>query len=112
MLTWAYAQPQVFSASEVALAEEIAARVTVALENARLLEQAQLYGRREQRLREITARVRGSIDPDSIVRTAVRELGTALGRKAFVQLGEDVTPQPSPVEPTAQDAAEPAIQAE
>lgn len=112
MLTWAYAQPQLFSASEVALAEEIAARVTVALENARLLEQAQLYGRREQRLREITARVRGSIDPDSIVRTAVRELGTALGRKAFVHLGEDVTPQPSPVEPTAQDAAEPAIQAE
>lgn len=111
-LTWAYSQPQVFGATEVSLAEEIAARVTVALENARLLEQAQLYGRREQRLREITARVRGSIDPDSIVRTAVRELGTALGRMAFVQLGEDVTPRPSPVEPTAQDAAAPAIQAE
>jgi hypothetical protein len=39
-------------------------------------------------LREITARVRNSTEPDTIVRTAVRELGTALGRRTFIRLGD------------------------
>jgi hypothetical protein len=38
-------------------------------------------------LREITARVRSSSDPDVILQAAVRGLGTALGRRAFVRLG-------------------------
>ena len=47
----------------------------------------QRRARREQTLREITARVRGSTDPDTIVRTALRELGNTLGRPTFVRLG-------------------------
>ncbi len=57
------------------------------IQTKRLLEQTEARARQEQTLREITARVRGFTDPEAIVRTAVRELGTALGRPTFVRLG-------------------------
>jgi PAS domain S-box-containing protein len=65
----------------------IAGQTTIALQNARLFEQVQRTAKREQTLRELTARVRSSSDPDTIVRTAVRELGLALGRPTFIRLG-------------------------
>ncbi len=77
-----------FSPTELDLAMTLANQAGVALENARLFEEVQAHARREQILREITARVRGSIDPDTIMRAAVREVGTALGRPAFIQIGE------------------------
>jgi PAS domain S-box-containing protein len=73
--------------SEIALVEAVAERMAQTAENLRLLDETQRRARREQTLREITARVRGSSDPDTIVRTALRELGTTLGRPAFVRLG-------------------------
>jgi GAF domain-containing protein len=59
-----------------------------AIENARLFEQSQRTAKREQALREITSRVRSSTDPDAIARTAIRELGLALGRQTFIRLGD------------------------
>jgi GAF domain-containing protein len=76
-----------FLDEESALLGDIVRRVSGYIENRRLFEQARARARREQVLREITARVRGYTDPDAIVRTAVRELGTALGRPTFVRLG-------------------------
>ncbi len=76
-----------WSAGEVALVEAVAERMAQTAENLRLLDETQRRARREQTLREITARVRGSTDPDTIVRTALRELGTTLGRSTFVRLG-------------------------
>ena len=72
---------------EIALVEAVAERMAQTAENLRLLDETQRRARREQTLREITAHVRGSTDPDTIVRTALRELGTTLGRPAFVRLG-------------------------
>jgi hypothetical protein len=57
------------------------------VQSLRLYGAAQSRAHREQVLREITARVRSSMDPDTILRTAVRELGVALGRSAFVRVG-------------------------
>jgi GAF domain-containing protein len=57
------------------------------IQSLQLFEAVQARARREQILREITARVRSSMDPDTILRTAVRELGSALGRPAFVRMG-------------------------
>jgi PAS domain S-box-containing protein len=57
------------------------------VQSLRLLEAAQSRAQHEQVLREITAHVRSSMDPDTILRTAVRELGAALGRAAFVRVG-------------------------
>jgi PAS domain S-box-containing protein len=59
-------------------------------ERAKLLAEIQSTAEREQRLREITARVRSSSDADTILRTAVRELGNALGRKTFIRLTDSI----------------------
>jgi GAF domain-containing protein len=64
------------------IGEQLAAHI----ENLRLTEQTQNQAQREQALRQITAAVRGSTDPENIMRTAVRELGRVLGRRAAVRL--------------------------
>ena len=53
-----------------------------------MLEQTQRSAARERVVGEITARVRESLDMDSVLRAAVRELGEALpGTKVQVRLG-------------------------
>jgi GAF domain-containing protein len=59
-----------------------------------LLESAQRRAHHEQILRQITARVSGSADVDTVLRTAVEEIGRALGRRAFVRLDHQVQPRP------------------
>jgi GAF domain-containing protein len=76
-----------FSEASLRIYETLSAQAAVALESQRLLAETERRARREQLLREITAHVRGSTDPDAIMRAAVRELGSALGRPAFVRLG-------------------------
>jgi GAF domain-containing protein len=63
--------------------------VAVSIENKRLLEQTQTRARREQILREVTARVHASTDVDTIMRTAAQEVGRTLGRPAFVYLDSE-----------------------
>jgi len=76
----------------VSLVEEIADRLALALENARLLEETQQRAEQERIIGRITAQVRSSMDPETILRTAVRELGRALGSdRAFVRLGDHGT---------------------
>jgi GAF domain-containing protein len=84
-----YTTPHAYTEADRRRLVALASQASVALQNARLFDQIQLRARREQILREITARVRSSTDPDMIVRTAVRELGTALGRRTFVRLGSE-----------------------
>ena len=83
----AYTEEHDFLDEESALLGDIARRVNGYLENQWLFSETQARARREQTLREITARVRGSMDPDTVLRTAIRELGAALGRPSFVRLG-------------------------
>jgi len=72
----------------VQVMSSVANQVAISIQNARLLEQSRRTAKREQTLRELTAHVRSSSDPDMIVRTAVRELGLALGRPTFIRLGD------------------------
>jgi GAF domain-containing protein len=73
---------------EIALIEAIADQLALAIENARLLEETQQRAEQERIIADITARVRSSMDPETILQTAVRELGAALGSdRAFIQLG-------------------------
>lgn len=74
----------------------LTSQAAAVIQSLELLEETQARVRREQTLREITARVRGFTDPDVIARSAVRDLGTALGRPAFIRLGsaEDLTRPP------------------
>lgn len=77
--------------AEIALAEAAARQLGLALENARLLEETRLRAERERLIAGITARVRASADVEAILRTAVREIGAALGTdRTFVQLSGGV----------------------
>jgi len=83
------------SKEEINLLRSLADQMAVAVQNTHLYEQTQARARREQILREVTARVRGSTDPDTVMRTLARELGTALGRPTFVRLVTDKGAQQS-----------------
>jgi GAF domain-containing protein len=63
------------STRTVAQIEEVADRLAMALENARLLEETERRARREQLLGEMTTRFTQSLDMDTLLRAAVRELG-------------------------------------
>ena len=76
----------------VRLMEEVANRLALVLESARLLEETQRRAARDRLLAQITARIRASMDPEVILRTAVRELGMALGvDRTLVQLRREIT---------------------
>ncbi len=78
------------SPDTVSLIEEIANRLALALENARLLEETHERAERERITADISAQIRASMDPETILQTAVRGLGAALGTdRAFVQLAID-----------------------
>lgn len=64
-------------------------QTAVALESAQRYEASRKAAHREQLLREITARVRGSADVDTVLRTTVLEVGKALGRPTFIYLGQE-----------------------
>jgi GAF domain-containing protein len=80
---------------QVRLLSALADRAAIAIENRLLFEETRTLARREQLINEITARVRGSMDLDTIMRTAVQELGKALGGSAFIRLGTEAQLLPS-----------------
>ncbi len=79
-------EPHQFAQREIQSYASLAGQMAVAVENWRLLDDAQRRARRERILREVTARIRDSVDVDTVMRTAAREVGQALGRPAFVYL--------------------------
>ena len=78
-----------FGDQEVNLLQTLSDQAMIAFERVQLLEETTQRAEQEQRLREITTRVRGSIDVDTIMRTAVQEVGRALGRRTFIYLDQD-----------------------
>jgi GAF domain-containing protein len=65
-----------------AVAEQLSGHI----ENLRLSELNQRHAQREYSLRQITSALRSSNSPATIMRTAVRELGSIMGRRTVVQL--------------------------
>lgn len=59
-------------------------QIAIVLENKRLLEAAQERAERERLLREVTERVRRSLHVETVMRTAVEEVGRVLGRRAII----------------------------
>jgi GAF domain-containing protein len=60
---------------ELNLVEDTMTQIAIALDNARLLDETRRSAEHEQTVSEISSRISRSIDIDSILRTAVRELG-------------------------------------
>jgi PAS domain S-box-containing protein len=76
---------------EISLIEAVADQMALAIENARLFEQTQSRAVRERLIREITDRIRGAVDVESILQTTVQEVGRALGTShGLVRLGTEI----------------------
>jgi PAS domain S-box-containing protein len=84
-----FAEARVPDERQLRLLCALADRAAIAIENRLLFEETQALARRERLINEITARVRGSMDLDTIMQTAVQELGKALGGSAFIRLGTE-----------------------
>jgi GAF domain-containing protein len=67
-----------WTAEEVTLVETLTEQLSVALESARLYQDTQQRATREQLAAQVTARMRETLDMDTILRTAVFEIGQAL----------------------------------
>jgi len=78
-----------WTAEEIALMETVTEQLSVALESARLYQDAQRRAARERMTREITDKMRRATGVEGIVQTAVDELFDVLGAsRTFVRLGD------------------------
>ena len=71
---------------EITLLEAAAERAAFALENARLVENAQRLALRERSIGEISSKIGAASDIDAIMQAAVEELGRRIGATAEVSL--------------------------
>jgi GAF domain-containing protein/HAMP domain-containing protein len=67
-----------WTVAEIALLETVAEQLNVALESAQLYQDTQRRALREQITTEITARIRETLDVDTVLRTTIREIGDRL----------------------------------
>jgi GAF domain-containing protein len=79
-------------------------QAAVALENAQLLAQLRQRLRREQVLREVSDRIRGALDVESVMQTTVAEVNRVLGRRAFIRLNGTTVSVVAPLQGSEQDA--------
>jgi len=77
-----------FTQAEVDLLTAFGIQATVAIENRNLLDETQKRAGREQILREITNRVNTAVDAESVLKTAVKEVGRAMGLEIFAYLDD------------------------
>ena len=81
-----------WSERERILVEKVAAQVALALENSRLVEETQKNAMRNQVIANISARVRETLDVESVIRTATTELRRVFDLKeAEVSIGAPQT---------------------
>ena len=73
---------------EILLVQSISDRAALALENARLFENATRRAEQEETISRVTTQIGASTDFDRIMQTTIQELGIALGAsRSFIQIG-------------------------
>lgn len=93
-----------WSEDDIALAEALAEQFALAADNLRLLDETQRSAARERLIGEVTARMRETLDMDTVLQTAIREIGDVLdiarvevrmgsGTKSLVQSPDDGLPK-------------------
>jgi len=63
-------------------------QAAIAVQSLLLLEKAQRKANQEQRIREVSAQVFSAVDIDAIMRKTVEQVGQALGKPAYIVLGQ------------------------
>lgn len=82
-----------WSEDEILLVQSISDRAALALENARLFENATRRAEQEETISRVTTQIGSSTDFDRIMQTTIQELGLALGAsRSFIQIGTQATP--------------------
>lgn len=79
-------RPSEFPSNVSRLAISLAPQISVAVQNRLLLTETQKRADREQKLRQLTEKVRNNTDVEAVMQTAVTEIGRLLGRKTFLYL--------------------------
>jgi GAF domain-containing protein len=75
---------------EIDMAKATAERATIALENARLIQEAKRQAIKEQTISEVTGKIGASINLKNVLQTAVEELGRALpGSEVFIKFEQN-----------------------
>ncbi|GAB1469936.1 hypothetical protein MASR2M66_08130 [Chloroflexota bacterium] len=78
---------------EISLVQAISERAAVALENARLFENATRRAEQEETISRVTTQIGSSTDFERIMQTTIQELGLALGAsRSFIQIGASMMP--------------------
>ncbi|NWF63789.1 MAG: GAF domain-containing protein [Chloroflexi bacterium] len=76
---------------EIQLVQAIADRAALALENARLFEDATRRAHQEETILHVTTQIGASTDFERIMQTTIQELGLALGAsRSFIQIGDSM----------------------
>ena len=81
-----------YTEADVALLNGVANHTAVALQNIRLLTEAQSRAERERTLRNITTRVSMAVDAETVLRVAAEEIGRVLNLETYVYLTDPDTP--------------------
>lgn len=80
-------QNRKWTEDEVAMVQAVSDRAALALENARLFENATRRAEQEETIAQVTSRIGSSTDFNQILQTTIQELGQALGvSRSFIQL--------------------------
>jgi GAF domain-containing protein/HAMP domain-containing protein len=89
-----------WTTEETALLQTLVEQLGVALDSARLYEDTQRRAAQDRMLGEVTGRMRETLDMDTVLQTAIREIGEALGMvEVEVRMGQGrgAATSPSPV---------------
>jgi GAF domain-containing protein/HAMP domain-containing protein len=79
---------------EIAIAQATAERTALAIENARLLQEAQKRATKERTIGEISTKIGNSISLESIIKTAIQEIGNTLpGAEVAIQFSTESSEQ-------------------
>ena len=78
------------SPETISLVEQVAERLALALESARLLRETRALAGRERTIRQITEDMRRVVDVEAILQTAISQLGNVIGApRVYVRLGTE-----------------------
>ncbi|MBL8049783.1 MAG: GAF domain-containing protein [Anaerolineales bacterium] len=83
-------QDKQWTTNEINLSEAVSERLSLALENARLIQESQRQVIKEQAISEITSKIGSSINLENVLQTAVEELGRSIpGSEVIIKLKEE-----------------------
>ena len=105
-LTVQSTEAEAVSEEDIAVLQTMADQIANAIENARLFEETQHLAQRERTISQITSKLRSAPNLETILQTAVQELGQALGAsEAIVRLGTEtiLLPHRTQAEPGERD---------